>query len=499
MSGNGITDGLVVNAYGDENGYNVEITAGNVVATDTYTGAGLYYPELLITGSVFSNSGFRTPGGLTIQNQNGSQIQYGGVSIGIDTATYPSDIASGYSINGDVDESSISYFVNTYTNEYSGKAVPVITGGGYYTGLVGSSNTNIGFYSSSIDIWKPTNFKAKIAVTGSVSASGYRITGTPAIGLQYNQPSTGSTLGTNATYYGRGDFKIYQYGGQSYAFNAYLQTNVLAAYTGSEFQWGLETNGTNSIPGGGSTYFSLVSGSTINGTGPGATKVGLPYLQTAQYLDFRADSAFNRKVYINNGLMVSASNGSNTASVIINASVGGGQKALEVTGSVTITGSLSVNGTNVIASLAAGAFYSSVTQSGSANVSQSMTFNNTDINESVSVNSGTQLTVANGGTYNIQFSAQIDRVSGSGTDTVHIWLKKNGSVVSNSAGAITVSGGASAAKTISSWNYVVNANAGDYFELVWQPTDANLQLIAAAATGNIPAIPSVIATVTQVN
>jgi hypothetical protein len=77
-------------------------------------------------------------------------------------------------------------------------------------------------------------------------------------------------------------------------------------------------------------------------------------------------------------------------------------------------------------------------------------------------------------------------------------LKKNGTNVSASAGAITVSGGAAAAKTISSWNYVVDAVANDYYEIVWQPTDANLQLINQAATGNIPSTPSIILTVTQV-
>ena len=55
-----------------------------------------------------------------------------------------------------------------------------------------------------------------------------------------------------------------------------------------------------------------------------------------------------------------------------------------------------------------------------------------------------------------------------------------------------------AAKTIAAWNYVVDAAANDNFELVWQTTDANIQLINAAASGNVPDIPSIILTVTQV-
>jgi hypothetical protein len=167
----------------------------------------------------------------------------------------------------------------------------------------------------------------------------------------------------------------------------------------------------------------------------------------------------------------------------------------DVRNNLVVSGSLSVGGNlqfNV------GAFQSTQSQSGSANVSQSITYDTTDYSQGVTYVSGSRLTVANKGVYNIQFSAQIDRVAGSGTDTVHIWLKKNGTNLAGSAGSITISGGAAAAKTISSWNYVVDSAANDYYELVWQPTDSNIQLIAATASGNIPSIPSIITTVTQV-
>jgi len=162
---------------------------------------------------------------------------------------------------------------------------------------------------------------------------------------------------------------------------------------------------------------------------------------------------------------------------------------INTSGSVTVNGNLQYN---------VGSFFSTASQSGSANVSQSITYDTTDISNGVSIVSGSQIKLTNAGTYNIQFSAQIDRVAGSGTDTVNIWLKKNGTNVSNSAGAITISGGALAAKAIAAWNYVVSAAANDYYELVWQTTDSNIQLINAAATGNIPGIPSMILTVTQV-
>ena len=174
-----------------------------------------------------------------------------------------------------------------------------------------------------------------------------------------------------------------------------------------------------------------------------------------------------------------------------------------VSGSTSLTGSLTIqSGSSFFANgnkqFNVGAFQSNITQSGSANVSQSMNFETTDISSGVSIASNSRITLENSGTYNIQFSAQIDRVSGSGTDTVHIWLKKNGTNVSASAGAVTISGLAAAAKTIAAWNYVVDAAANDYYELVWEATDSNIQLINQAAGGNIPSTPSIILTVTQV-
>jgi PKD repeat protein len=145
-----------------------------------------------------------------------------------------------------------------------------------------------------------------------------------------------------------------------------------------------------------------------------------------------------------------------------------------------------------------GTFQSDLSQSGSAGVSQSMQFEVTDISQGVSIVSGSQITAANAGTYNIQFSAQIDRVSGSGTDTVNVWLKKNGTNVPATAGAITISGAALEAKTIAAWNYVVDVATNDYYELCWQTTDTNIHLTANAASGNVPSIPSIILTVTQV-
>lgn len=169
--------------------------------------------------------------------------------------------------------------------------------------------------------------------------------------------------------------------------------------------------------------------------------------------------------------------------------------SLNVSGSTTITGSLSV--TNLIVSgstqFNVGAFNSTITQSGSAAVSQSMTFNNTDITQGVSVVDTTKLTIANSGTYNIQFSAQL--LADTGADTIWIWLKQNGTNVSNTATKLAL---ANNEADVAAWNFVVPATANDYFELVWQNNGGHAKILAETASGNYPAIPSVIATVTQV-
>ena len=172
-------------------------------------------------------------------------------------------------------------------------------------------------------------------------------------------------------------------------------------------------------------------------------------------------------------------------------------------GTLSVSGSLTVqSGSTFFANgnkqFNVGAFQSGVTQSGSANVSQSMNFETTDISQGVSIVSNSRITLANSGTYNIQFSSQFDRIAGSGNDTIYVWLKKNGVNYNSSAGVLTVSGGANQAKALAAWNYVVDTLSTDYWELCWQASDTNIQMITFPAGGNIPSVPSVILTVTQV-
>jgi hypothetical protein len=172
-------------------------------------------------------------------------------------------------------------------------------------------------------------------------------------------------------------------------------------------------------------------------------------------------------------------------------------------GNVNITGSLNVTGSATIANAGdltmyghkmfnAGEFWSTQTQSGSAGVSGSITFNNSGSIAGTSLVSNSRLTVANAGTYNIQFSAQIETSAGS--DTAYVWFKKNGTNISDSATKVVLANNTAQVMTV---NILDEAAANDYYELAYQTTNGHATILSEAASGNIPLIPSVIATITQ--
>jgi hypothetical protein len=146
-----------------------------------------------------------------------------------------------------------------------------------------------------------------------------------------------------------------------------------------------------------------------------------------------------------------------------------------------------------------GMFEDNTTQlSGGSTSANLMLLGTTDYSNGVSVVSGSRITIATTGIYNIQFSAQFARAAGIGFATVEVWLAKNGANVAGSNGQVNVplSGG----RNIAAWNYLADVSSGDYFQLYWSSTDANIELLASAAGTNPtrPTTPSIIVTVTQV-
>ena len=143
-----------------------------------------------------------------------------------------------------------------------------------------------------------------------------------------------------------------------------------------------------------------------------------------------------------------------------------------------------------------GSFYDTTTQTAAAiNTAYAITFNTTDLSSGVTRGSPTsRIYVDRPNVYNVQFSAQLDKTSG-GVGLVWIWLRKNGVNVPDSAGQVRIQG--NDAEIVTAWNYLVQLNAGDYIEIMWEVDDTSIQILYDAATAVHPAIPSVILTVTD--
>lgn len=144
-----------------------------------------------------------------------------------------------------------------------------------------------------------------------------------------------------------------------------------------------------------------------------------------------------------------------------------------------------------------GSFSDSTTQAAAAiNTAYPIAFNTTDLSNGVYLGSPTsRIYVDTANVYNIQFSAQVDLTSGA-TSLVWFWLRHNGTLdVPDSTGKIRIQGNDS--ELVASWNYLIELNAGDFVELMWETDDTSAVLLAEGASAVHPAIPSVIVTVSD--
>jgi hypothetical protein len=153
-----------------------------------------------------------------------------------------------------------------------------------------------------------------------------------------------------------------------------------------------------------------------------------------------------------------------------------------------------------VASSYYGSFFDEVDQTGTTNSIQAMCFRTTDFANGISINGSnkTQIAIANAGKYNIAFSAQLHQTNSSGI--INIWLAKNGTAVENSNTKVAIT--ANNPYYVAAWNFFVDAEANDYYEIMWSSTSSNTVIEYEAAVGSgatlHPAIPSIILTVNQI-
>jgi hypothetical protein len=132
-----------------------------------------------------------------------------------------------------------------------------------------------------------------------------------------------------------------------------------------------------------------------------------------------------------------------------------------------------------------------------------VTFNTTDFSNGVTMVSGSRITVADAGIWNLQFSIQLTNSTNSSQD-VDIWFRVNGTNVANSNSRFGLAPRKSAHDPfhiIAALNYFVSLNATNYVEIMWRTTDVGVTIEQhpTSASPTRPAVPSAIVTMSFVS
>ena len=147
-----------------------------------------------------------------------------------------------------------------------------------------------------------------------------------------------------------------------------------------------------------------------------------------------------------------------------------------------------------------GAFSSNQDQTAVANTATKMTLNTTDFANNVSISSS-EITVANAGIYNLQFSAQFQNTDTAFQD-VYIWLRQNGVDIPGSTGFVSIPNrhAGTDGHSIVGWNYFLSMAAEDHIEIYWSVPNVavTIQHLAASGTPTKPSTQSVVATMSFV-
>jgi hypothetical protein len=138
----------------------------------------------------------------------------------------------------------------------------------------------------------------------------------------------------------------------------------------------------------------------------------------------------------------------------------------------------------------------------STTTAYAMTLNTTDYSNGVYLSNSSRMNVRNAGTYNFQWSGQFVNTDSQLQD-ISVWLRKNGTDITGSAGFISVPNkhGSTDGHIIAGWNYFLELAANDYIELYWYATSTavSLQFLTAGTSPTRPSTASLIATMNYVS
>ena len=146
-----------------------------------------------------------------------------------------------------------------------------------------------------------------------------------------------------------------------------------------------------------------------------------------------------------------------------------------------------------------GSFYQENTQSGFApDTIYALSASTIADNNGITVVDDTKFTVSSGGTFNLQFSAQMEKIQGGTSEVITIWLRINGNDVPWSSTNLTFAN--NNILTVAAWNFVSPLNAGDYMELMFSTTDTDIIIFGepVLSAPTRPGVPSLIVTMVQI-
>ena len=151
-----------------------------------------------------------------------------------------------------------------------------------------------------------------------------------------------------------------------------------------------------------------------------------------------------------------------------------------------------------------GAFQDSTDQTAAnTTTAYAVTFNTTDFSNGVTIASGSRITVAETGIWNLQFSIQFKNTTNDGQD-VDIWFRKNGTNIANSNSRFHPPPRKSAgdpSHIIAALNFFVSMNSNDYIEIMWRTenTGVSIEHFDTSTSPTRPAVPSAIVTMSFVS
>ena len=189
--------------------------------------------------------------------------------------------------------------------------------------------------------------------------------------------------------------------------------------------------------------------------------------------------------------------GTNLTGIVTSIIAGTGITVSNSTGQVTIN----ATATGIGQTGYYGAFYDTTLQT-NAGIStwNFVKIGNTYSSNGVSIASTDRITFAYGGVYAINYEMHF-RNTVTSIQNVDVWFRKNGSDIANSNSSFNIDAKGTGPDGLlcAAVQYIVNVNANDYVQILWNGNHAGIALTttAAQASPTIPVSPSVVVGVTQ--